>query len=105
MPTKEGIMAQVWVAFGQGTGAVPVSEEACLELHALYYNAIDDKVLLSWGTAGAQVLERIRAIGRKAQMKATEAASNEITAEQVRLSAYDVEYVSDTDMCPPRPPV
>ena len=104
MPTKDGIMAQVWVAFGQGTGAVPVSEAACLKLHALYYDAITDSVIGRWETAGAQVLERIRAIGRKAQMMATEAASKEITDGQVSLSADDVQATSDTDMCPPRPP-
>jgi hypothetical protein len=101
--TKDGIMAQIWVAFGQGTGCIRVSQEAAWQLHELYYDAITSTVINSWGTEGTQVLERIRAIGRLAASKATEDADPAITAAQVETSAYLVEQKSDTALCPPRP--
>lgn len=101
--TKDGIMAQIWVAFGQGTGPIRVSQQAAWELHVLYYDAIDEKAIQQWEAQGTQVLERIRAIGRLAALKAIQAAEPAITAEQVRTSALLVEVRSDTVLCPPRP--
>jgi hypothetical protein len=103
MYTKDGIMGQIWVAFGQGTGCIRVAQEAAWELHQLYYDAINAIAIAQWGTEGNQVLERIRAIGRLAALKATQAASTAITAEQVHEAALLVEQFSDTSLCPPRP--
>ncbi len=103
--TKDGIMAQIWVAFGQGTGPIRVSQQAALELRVLYYDAINANAINHWEAEGTQVLERIRAIGRLAALKAIQTAETAITAEQVRTSALLVEARSDTVLCPPRPPL
>src|SRR4051794_475813 len=47
--TREGIMAQVYVAFGQGTGEVRVSQEACTALYDRYWGMITEQVLADWG--------------------------------------------------------
>lgn len=103
--TQDGIMAQVYVAFGQGTGAVRVSQEAALELHRWYYNAITPIVINDWGTAALQVLDRIRAIGSLAALKAIQQGSPTVTVAQVYESAEQVQVLSDTPYCPPVPPL
>lgn len=105
--TQDGIMAQVYVAFGQGTGAVRVSQEAALELHRWYYNAITPAVIADWGSAALQVLDRIRAIGSLAALKAIQQGSPTITVLQVYESAAQVQVESDTPYCPlvPSPPL
>ena len=40
--TQEGIMSQVLVAFGQGTGAIRVSHDAAVALRTVYFGAITD---------------------------------------------------------------
>ena len=101
--TQDGIMAQVYVAFGQGTGAIRVSQEAALEVHRWYYNAITPAVVADWGTVALQVLDRIRAIGSLAALKAILQGSPTITAMQVYDSAVQVQLESDTPICPPVP--
>jgi hypothetical protein len=103
--TQEGIMAQVSIAFGQGTGAVRVSQEAALELRRWYWNAITPEVIdTEWALWSLQVLDRIRAIGSLAALKATQAGSPTISAQQVYESAVAVQLLSDTSLCPPIPP-
>lgn len=104
--TQDGIMAQVYVAFGQGTGAIRVSQEAALELHRWYYNAITPAVVTDWGTTALQVLDRIRAIGSLAALKAVQQGSPTVTVMQVYESAEQVQAESDTPICPlvPSPP-
>jgi len=103
--TRDGIMAQIWVAFGQGTGMVRVSQDAAMELHRWYYNAITDEVIdKHWETEGTPVLERIRAIGRLATATATAAGSTVITPLDVFNSAKTVQETSDTWLCPDAPP-
>jgi hypothetical protein len=102
MYTQEGIMAQIYVAFGQGTGAVRVSQGAALELYNLYFAAIPPAIE-SWGTEAAQVLERIRAIGRLAAIQMTLSGETAISAEGVQSAAVIVQLKSDTDFCPPPP--
>ena len=101
--TQDGIMAQVYVAFGQGTGAVRVSQEAALELHRWYYNAITSGVVQNWGTTALQVLDRIRAIGSLAALQAIQQGSPTITVTQVYTAAETVQLLSDTPICPPVP--
>lgn len=103
--TQDGIMAQVYVAFGQGTGAVRVSQEAALELHRWYYNAITPTLITAWGDEALQVLDRIRAIGSLSALKAIEQGSPTVTVHQVYESAQQVQLTSDTPWCPPLPPL
>ncbi|HEX3556135.1 MAG TPA: hypothetical protein VIA62_23190 [Thermoanaerobaculia bacterium] len=104
--TQEGIMAQIWVAFGQGAGAIRVSQEAALELRRWYFDAITQQVIdQQWATEAVQVLDRIRAIGSLAALKATGAGSTAIGPQDVYVSASTVQDLSDTQLCPPKPPI
>jgi hypothetical protein len=103
--TKNGIMAQLWVAFGQGTGAIRVSQNAALELHRWYYDAITDEVVEHWGTWSLQVLDRIRAIGSLAALKAIQQGSPTVTVLMVYEAAVIVQQRSDTPICPIVPPL
>jgi hypothetical protein len=102
--TQEGIMAQIWIAFGQGAGPVRVSHDAALELHRWYYDAISPEIILErWQTDAVQALDRIRAIGRLAALKATQAGSTVITPRDIYESASAVQRRSLTPLCPPEP--
>lgn len=100
--TIDGVMAQIWVAFGQGTGAVRVGHEAAWALRELYYDAIDETVLSVWESEAVQVLERIRTIGRLAAALALEQAQIAISRETVLAAAAAVEAASGTSLCPTR---
>lgn len=104
--TKEGILAQIYVAFGQGSGALRVSQDACLVLSGRYGGLIDEDLLAIWphDDIAPQVLERMRAVGRTAALGAALAGRTAITAEDVRQAALRVEQVSATILCPPPPP-
>jgi hypothetical protein len=102
--TKEGIMAQVCVAFGQGTGEIRVSQEACVALYDRYSAMITDQVLLDWGKEAVQALERIRVLGRMVAAETRLAGISVVTAEQVMADAPKVEANSDTILCSPPPP-
>ena len=101
--TKDGIMAQVWVAFGQGTGAVRVSQEAALELSRWYYDAITPDILENWEDWSLQLLDRIRAIGSLAGLSAVQTGSLTVSAMQVWEAAQQVQATSLTPNCPPVP--
>lgn len=103
--TKDGIMAQVWIAFGQGTGAIRVSQNAAMELHRWYYDAITEEVVANWGAWSLQVLDRIRAIGSLAALKAIQNGSPTVTAMMVHEAAVIVQQRSDTPICPEIPEV
>lgn len=104
--TQEGIMAQIWVAFGQGSGLIRVSQAAALELRRWYFDAITPQIInQTWESEAVQVLDRIRAIGSLAALKATTGGSTVIHPQHVYESASLVQDTSDTDLCPPRPPV
>ena len=101
--TQEGIMAQIWVAFGQGTGATRVSQSAAVALRTLYFDAITAQVVNErWGVDGVQVLERIRAIGKLAAFKAVERGDTTVQPDDVQSAALTVQATSDTDLCPPK---
>lgn len=102
--TKDGIMAQLWVAFGQGTGAIRVSQDAAMELRRWYYGGITDNVVANWGTWSLQVLDRIRAIGSLAALKAIGQGSPTVSVMMVYESALTVQQKSDTPICPDVPP-
>jgi hypothetical protein len=101
--TQEGIMAQIMVAFGQGTGATRVSQEAALQLRTIYYGAITDEVLRIWGTEAVQMLERVRAVGKLAAHRAMIAGGTTIGVEHLRGSAREVGRGSCSPFCPPVP--
>jgi hypothetical protein len=104
--TQNGIMAQIWVAFGQGTGAIRVSQDAAMELHRWYFDAITPQIVAeSWDTAAVQVLDRIRIIGSLAALKAVSAGATAISPQNVYESAATVQQSSGTPLCPPEPPV
>ncbi|HSS48599.1 MAG TPA: hypothetical protein VLX28_06610 [Thermoanaerobaculia bacterium] len=103
--TQEGIMAQILVAFGQGTGTIRVSQDAALELRRWYYNAITPTIIDTlWETQAVQLLERARAIGSLAALKATGTGATAISPQDVYDSASTVQVTSMTDLCPPAPP-
>ena len=103
--TKDGIMAQIYVAFGQGAGAIRVSQDAALELHRWYYDAITPQVVsVEWALQALQVLDRIRAIGTLAALKATTNGATAINPANVYESAIQVQETSETELCPPPPP-
>jgi hypothetical protein len=99
--TQQGIMAQIWVAFGQGSGMTRASQNAVLALEARYSGRIDQEVLDGWGTEAVQVLERIRAIGRVAALSATQRGDTAISEADVTAAISSVERESDTSWCPP----
>lgn len=104
--TQEGIMAQIWIAFGQGAGPIRVSQEAAMELRRWYFDAITPQVVnVRWETDAVQVLDRIRAIGSLAALQATTVGATAISPVQVYASAAAVQLTSDTDLCPPKPPL
>jgi hypothetical protein len=97
--TREGIMAQVCVAFGQGTGEIRVAQEACLALYDRYSKMITDQVLEDWGDQAVQVLERIRALGRMVAAQTHLAGKTVVSADLLTASAPQVELNSDTYIC------
>jgi DNA-directed RNA polymerase beta subunit len=101
--TQEGIMAQILVAFGQGTGATRVSQDAALQLRTIYFGAITDHLTGIWGTEAVQVLERVRAIGKLAAQRAVTAGETAIGVEDVQHSARAVREASISVFCPPFP--
>lgn len=100
--TQEGIMSQIFVAFGQGTGMLRVSHDAVAVLRTLYFDAITpDIVSTQWATEAVQVLERIRALGRLAALKPVLRGDTTVSVEDVLSSAPTVHAQSDTAFCPP----
>jgi hypothetical protein len=102
--TREGILAQVCVAFGQGTGETRVSQEACMALYHRYSGMITDHVLAIWEQEAVQALERIRALGRLVATQTHLAGKTVISADLVTAGAPQVEHNSDTILCGPPPP-
>ncbi len=101
--TKDGIMAQLWVVFGQGTGAIRVTQGAALELRRWYYDAITPDVVDNWGEWSLQVLDRIRAIGSLAALLAIQQGAPTVNALMVHQAAVTVQKCSDTPICPDIP--
>lgn len=101
--TQDGVMAQIWVAFGQGTGMTRISQKAALALHGRYYGHIHASGILPvWENQAVQVLERIRMIGKLAAVKALERGDTTVSEDDVNNAIVAVELNSDTDFCPPK---
>jgi histone H3/H4 len=99
--SQEGVLAQILVAFGQGTGLTRTSQKAVLAMRGRYLDQIEQH-LWEWGENAVQVLERIRTIGKVAVLRATERADTTISEEDVCYAIEAVERESDTSWCPPR---
>jgi hypothetical protein len=96
-------MAQIWVAFGQGTGMTRTSQKAVMVLHSRYFDHIEKSGIIPvWKEEAAQVLERIRTIGRFAALEALKRGDTTISAADVLAAITAVELESDTSWCPPR---
>lgn len=103
--SRDGIMAQILVSLGQGTGSIRIHQNACLELQGRYYERITQEVIDLWETEGTQVLERIRAVGRLAAAQAVGTGDTAIQAATIRLAAQQVERLSGTIWCSSTPPL
>jgi len=99
MDLREVAMAQIYVAFGQGTGEIRVSREACAALGA-QVKAQLDIMIKGWDTDAVQILERIRAIGRGARQLAVSRYDTVISGKDVETAAPRVKEVSATPFCP-----
>lgn len=99
MNGKGKILAQILIAFGQGTGPVRVSRNACAALIQHYEPLIDDAVEESWEGEGVQALERVRTTGRLAAHTMTEKARTCINEDDVKVAYSRVEKVSATSIC------
>ena len=99
--TQNGIMAQMYVAFGQGTGGVRVSQDVCAALHDRYYQRIDPALIRDWESVSAQVLERFRTLGRLMAINAGAAGKSALAGADVESAARIVERQSGTPLCPP----
>jgi hypothetical protein len=102
--TRQGILDQILVAFGQGTGPLRVARDAAAALRDRYEPYADDSVLASWGEVAVQVLERMRAMGRFAALRAADGASTVITRPMVTTAMTNVEKISASALCQPLPP-
>ena len=99
---QQGIMAQIWVAFGQGTGMTRVAQAAAMALHERYFGHIGEcGILKVWKDHDAQVLERIRTIGKFAALKALERGDTTVSKEDVLAAITAVQHNSDSSWCPP----
>jgi hypothetical protein len=98
--TKDGVMAQMFVAFGQGTGSVRVSRDACAAFHSRYYDWIDEALLAAWGNEAVQILERVRAIGRSLAFQASLEGQTAIDGSTVLAVARAVEEGESCPWCP-----
>jgi hypothetical protein len=97
--TREGVLAQVYTAFGQGTGPIRVAHDACLALHERYEPFIDAGLLDIWGREGVQVLERIRAIGRAAATRTSLVGGITVSRAETLAAMESVEILSGTILC------
>ncbi len=94
------ILAQALVAFGQGTGSMRVSRDACEVFIDHYEPMIKSKnVVKTWDEDGAQALERVRLIGRLAAQHAISKASSVIRDDHVKTAIAPVEQASATTIC------
>ncbi len=102
--TRDGIMAQIYVAFGQGTGTLRVSQDVCTALREQYLGRITDDVINRWEIVAVQVLERFRALGRLMAINAGTVGSTSLAGADVERSAQTVERQSNTELCQAPPP-
>jgi hypothetical protein len=98
----EDILAQMHVAFGQGAGALGVMTEATAALQERYRVIVGADLVGRWEEAGGQLLERVRAVGRLAAHRASEAGHDRISRAVFLGATLTVEAASDCPHCPGR---
>lgn len=96
---EEKILAQIYVAFGQGTGEIRVARGACNALCAQALPRLE-ALQAGWDTDAVQILERVRAMGRSARQRAVMRFDTVVRAQDVELVAAQVMAVSATPACP-----
>jgi hypothetical protein len=97
---NEKILAQIYVAFGQGTGEIRVAREACLALRAHALPRLE-AMAVNWGTEAVQILERVRVIGRAARQQAVARFDTAVKVQDVEFVVPLVTLVSATPLCIP----
>ena len=98
--TKQDVLNQTLVAFGQGTGCVRVSSGACRELVGLMTPIIEARNLADqWGEIAVQMLERIRTIGRVAVNLMLDEGRVFIDEKDVAVAFRRVQLGSKTGDC------
>lgn len=98
-PTKEGVMDQLLVAFGQGTGAVQISQDATDTLRQHYWDKITADVLSSWSEEANAVLVRIRTLGSLADQVRVQEGRATVVGMDVTRATDTVELSSGTRFC------
>ncbi|MEM8930038.1 MAG: hypothetical protein AAGE94_02620 [Acidobacteriota bacterium] len=98
--TRQDVINQSLVAFGQGTQFMRVSAQACSVVTSVM-NAVDEhqKLHATWGTIAVQVLERIRTAGRLAAARAVDDARTFISEEDVEVALRRVRATSKSGQC------
>lgn len=94
----EEIVAQVFIAFGQGAGPLRVPRKTVRSMHD-YLGRFAAKALPRWDADGTEALERVRLMGRLAAQLAVAAGRLEISAADFARSADTVRLASKTDLC------
>lgn len=102
--TKQDVINQSLVAFGQGTNFMRVSSRACREfVRLMLVSANENDLHKDWGEIAVQLLERVRAIGRVTQAWAVEDGETVIREEYIRRGFRKVQLTSKTEGCTPDP--
>lgn len=102
--TQEGIVAQIMVAFGQGTGAMRIAQDAALQVQTMSYALITDVVTREWETVAVDVLEKARTAGKLAAQLAVGSGAIAIHVEDVDSSVSTVRATTISPLCPPPDP-
>ena len=98
--TKQDVINQSLVAFGQGTNFMRVSSRALREFVDAAQQLIDMRSMHEhWGEVAVQVLERVRTMGRVAAALAIEDGRTYIDEENVRVAMRKVRMMSKSDWC------
>ncbi|OLC76698.1 MAG: hypothetical protein AUH72_18460 [Acidobacteria bacterium 13_1_40CM_4_65_8] len=93
-PIVEQILAQLFIAFGQGAGTMTVSHEAIAAARNLYINRIPE-FENKWDEIALQSLEYARAIGRVAALRAVQHGRNVISKDDWIEAAKQVAQHPD----------
>lgn len=103
MSTTDDILGQFYVAFGHGVGSLRVTRAAAARLRETYRPLIEKDLAERWDDDefAGQVLERMRAVGRKAAHEATLRGDTTVLDEDVALASAAVSETSKTPWCPP----
>ena len=98
--SQQDVLNQCLVAFGQGTGCVRVSSEACREFIGLMSQVEERRELhKDWGDIAVQMLERMRTIGRVAASLLLKDGRVHIEARDVAVAFRRVQMGSKSPGC------